>query len=87
MGPDLIVFLYLYVGSFVGGGLVLSNKLQTGARGATAAIGSLPTALLNDDGGPGMPPQLIEKASLTGDRKSTRLNSSHSSVSRMPSSA
>jgi predicted NBD/HSP70 family sugar kinase len=66
LGKRIQNFFYLYVGSFVGGGLVLSNQLQTGARGATAAIGSLPTALLTDDGGPGMPPQLIEKASLTG---------------------
>ena len=66
LGKGIQNFLYLYVGSFVGGGLVLSNQLQTGARGATAAIGSLPTALRTDDGGPGMPPQLIEKASLTG---------------------
>ena len=41
------------------GGLVLSNQLQTGAHGATAAIGSLPTGLGRD----GMPAQLIERAS------------------------
>ena len=61
-GKDIQNFLYLYVGSFVGGGLVLSNQLQTGARGAAAAIGSLPTGL----SGSGVPPQLIERASLTG---------------------
>ncbi|MEL0131816.1 MAG: ROK family transcriptional regulator [Rhodobiaceae bacterium] len=61
-GKEIQNFLYLYVGSFVGGGLVLSNQLQTGARGAAAAIGSLPTGLCTT----GVPPQLIEKASLTG---------------------
>lgn len=61
-GKEIQNFLYLYVGSFVGGGLVLSNQLQTGARGAAAAIGSLPTGLCTA----GAPPQLIEKASLTG---------------------
>ena len=61
-GKEIQNFLYLYVGSFVGGGLVLSNQLQTGAHGATAAIGSLPTGLGRD----GMPAQLIERASLTG---------------------
>ncbi|NBR02419.1 MAG: ROK family transcriptional regulator [Alphaproteobacteria bacterium] len=61
-GKEIQNFLYLYVGSFVGGGLVLSNQLQTGARGAAAAIGSLPTGLCSA----GIPPQLIEKASLTG---------------------
>ena len=60
-GKEIQNFLYLYVGSFVGGGLVLSNQLQTGAHGATAAIGSLPTGLGRD----GMPAQLIERASLT----------------------
>jgi len=59
-------FLYLYVGSFVGGGLVLSNQLQTGARGAAAAIGALPTGLPTGHGDDGAPPQLIERASLTG---------------------
>lgn len=61
-GKDIQNFLYLYVGSFVGGGLVLSNQLQTGAHGAAAAIGSLPTGLGRD----GMPAQLIDCASLTG---------------------
>ena len=69
-GKEIQNFLYLYVGSFVGGGLVLSNQLQTGARGAAAAIGSLPTGLAGGlTGGltgTGLPPQLIEKASLTG---------------------
>ena len=62
VGRGIQNFLYLYVGSFVGGGLVLSNQLQTGARGAAAAIGSLPTGIA----GASMPAQLIEKASLTG---------------------
>jgi predicted NBD/HSP70 family sugar kinase len=74
LGKGIQNFLYLYVGSFVGGGLVLSNQLQTGARGAAAAIGSLPTGLVGvhsggvsrNIAGMAMPPQLIEKASLTG---------------------
>ena len=69
-GKEIQNFLYLYVGSFVGGGLVLSNQLQTGARGAAAAIGSLPTGLAGEISGglsgAGVPPQLIERASLTG---------------------
>ena len=62
LGRDVRNFLYLYVGSFVGGGLVLSNQLHTGANGAAAAIGALPTGIAVD----GKPAQLIEKASLTG---------------------
>lgn len=68
LGRKIQNFLYLYVGSFVGGGLVLSNQLQTGARGSMAAIGSLPTGLAHDRSGGDetMPAQLIERASLTG---------------------
>ena len=68
LGRSIQNFLYLYVGSFVGGGLVLSNQLQTGARGSMAAIGSLPTSLADRDvaSSGNMPAQLIERASLTG---------------------
>ena len=37
--------------------------------------------------GPRLAYQIFPVSALMGDRKSTRLNSSHSSVSRMPSSA
>ena len=68
LGRSIQNFLYLYVGSFVGGGLVLSNQLQTGARGSMAAIGSLPTSLADRSpaSSGAMPAQLIERASLTG---------------------
>ena len=36
---------------------------------------------------PGMRDQVVKAIKKTGDRKSTRLNSSHSQQSRMPSSA
>ena len=35
-------FLYVYVGYFVGGGLVLDNKLQLGRSGNAAALASMP---------------------------------------------
>lgn len=35
-------FLYVFVGTFVGGGLVLDGQLVSGARGNAGAIGSLP---------------------------------------------
>jgi predicted NBD/HSP70 family sugar kinase len=67
VGKDIQNFFYIYVGSFVGGGLVLSNKLQTGAHGSAASIGSLPTGLSMDSGATGdKAAQLIERASLTG---------------------
>ena len=67
IGKDIQNFFYIYVGSFVGGGLVLSNQLQTGAHGSAASIGSLPTGLSMDGGATGeKAAQLIERASLTG---------------------
>lgn len=52
-------FLYVYVGSYVGGGLVLDNRLYTGPSGNAAALGSLRVA--NDTGDIC---QLVEVASL-----------------------
>jgi predicted NBD/HSP70 family sugar kinase len=52
-------FLYVFVGTFVGGGLVLSGHLMTGKRGNAGAIGSMPMCLA---GGAG-PGQLLEVAS------------------------
>ena len=52
-------FLYVFVGHFIGGGLVLDGCLQTGRRGNAAALGSMPV------GSPGGPfTQLIDVASL-----------------------
>ena len=62
VGKNIQNFFYIYVGSFVGGGLVLSNQLQTGAHGSAASIGSLPTGLYMES----KAAPLIEKASLTG---------------------
>ena len=47
---------------FCWGGLVLSNQLQTGARGSMAAIGSLPTSLADRSpaSSGAMPAQLID---------------------------
>jgi predicted NBD/HSP70 family sugar kinase len=58
-GQQLQDFLYIFVGTFVGGGLVLSGHLLPGARGNAGAIGSLPL------GTPvvGQPRQLLEVAS------------------------
>ena len=58
--PDLPAdFLYVFIGHFIGGGLVLDGCLQTGRRGNAAALGSMPV------GSPGGPfTQLIDMASL-----------------------
>lgn len=52
-------FLYFFVGSFIGGGLVLDNALYTGQSGNAAALGSLPIAAAD-----GKTRQLVEVASL-----------------------
>ena len=62
------------------------NKLATVQLEAESLL--VPPAPPTGDGGEGgAPEQAVEGAAPAPDRKSTRLNSSHSSVSRMPSSA
>lgn len=52
-------FAYFYIGSFIGGGVVLNNRLYLGESGNAAAFGSFP--IRDSDGNWG---QLIGKASL-----------------------
>jgi predicted NBD/HSP70 family sugar kinase len=52
--------LYLYLGSFIGGGLVLDGRLHRGAQGNAAALGSMPMAAADARG---RPRQLIHDAS------------------------
>jgi len=59
MGRELRNFLYLFIGTFIGGGLVLDGRLHLGPRGNAGAVGSLPIPPLGD----GRPPQLIHRAS------------------------
>jgi predicted NBD/HSP70 family sugar kinase len=77
-GRDLRSFLYLFIGTFIGGGLVLDGRLHTGPRGNAAAVGSLPLApplpALRQAQGEGSPPasgdsgreQLLHRASGLG---------------------
>jgi predicted NBD/HSP70 family sugar kinase len=60
-GRDLKSFLYLFVDTFVGGGLVLNSHLHGGARGNAGAVASLPLSLTT---GSVAPEQLIGAASL-----------------------
>lgn len=54
--PD---FLHFFIGYFIGGGLVLDNRLYTGRTGNAAAIGSMPIRKRSGEIG-----QLIDVASL-----------------------
>jgi predicted NBD/HSP70 family sugar kinase len=59
-GRHVNSFLYIFVGTFVGGGLVLGGHILAGARGNAGAIGSMPTGLATH----GTPaPQLLQLAS------------------------
>lgn len=55
--------LYFYVGTFVGGGLVLDGRLIEGRTGNAAAVGSVPLCVRNGNSD-ASPLQLIEAASL-----------------------
>ncbi len=44
-GQRIASYLYVFVGTFVGGGLVLNGHIMTGRHGNAGAIGSMPTAL------------------------------------------
>jgi predicted NBD/HSP70 family sugar kinase len=58
-GQQLRDFAYVYVGYFIGGGLVINGQLYQGPTGNAGAIGSLPVA-----GHGGQGEQLIRQASL-----------------------
>ncbi|MEY3886297.1 MAG: putative fructokinase [Pseudomonadota bacterium] len=59
-GRSIRSFLYVFVGTFIGGGLVMSGHIINGDRGNAGAIGSLPTGLSEKSR---MPPQLLQMAS------------------------
>jgi predicted NBD/HSP70 family sugar kinase len=58
-GRSLRNYLYLFVGTFIGGGLVLDGRLHLGPRGNAGAVGSLPWQAAPD----GAPRQLLHRAS------------------------
>jgi predicted NBD/HSP70 family sugar kinase len=60
-GRDLKSFLYLFVDTFVGGGLVINSHLHNGVHGNAGAVASLP---LQVSCGKGLPEQLLAHASL-----------------------
>jgi predicted NBD/HSP70 family sugar kinase len=58
-GPQFADFAYFFIGSFVGGGVVLNHALYSGRTGNAGAFGSMPFP----DGGD-KPSQLIDRASV-----------------------
>lgn len=66
-GRDLKSFLYLFVDTFVGGGVVINSHLHAGVHGNAGAVASLPLQVASrsaGDSAASMPAQLIGHASL-----------------------
>ncbi len=61
-GRSIRSFLYLFVDTFIGGGLVLDSHLRGGLHGNAGAVGSLPLGLAR--GSASAPDQLLSVASL-----------------------
>jgi predicted NBD/HSP70 family sugar kinase len=62
-GRSVQSFLYVFVDTFIGGGLVIDSHLRAGLHGNAGAIGSMPLGLAS--GGATQPPaQLLSVASL-----------------------
>ena len=62
-GRSVKSFLYVFVDTFIGGGLVIDSHLRAGLHGNAGAIGSLPLGLATA-GAEAPPPQLLSVASL-----------------------
>lgn len=58
-GPHYPDFIYFFIGSFIGGGVVLNSSLYSGRTGTAGAIGPMPVSDKN-----GKQCQLIEAASI-----------------------
>lgn len=63
-GRSIRSFLYMFVDTFIGGGLVLDSHLRAGVHGNAGAVASLPLSAARRGGGP--PEQLLSAASLWG---------------------
>lgn len=59
-GRSIRSYLYIYIATFIGGGLVIDSHLHTGMRGNAGAVASVPLGLGNGE----PPKQLLDMASL-----------------------
>lgn len=62
-GRSIKSFLYVFVDTFIGGGLVIDSHLRGGLHGNAGAVGSMPLGLAKSEGG-AAPEQLLSDASL-----------------------
>jgi predicted NBD/HSP70 family sugar kinase len=63
VGRTVRNYLYIFVDTFIGGGLVLDSRLHAGRHGNGGAVGSLPLSL-SQAGDSALPAQLLSLASL-----------------------
>lgn len=64
-GRDIKSYLYLFLDTFIGGGLVINSHLHRGVHGNAGAVASLPLSVAEaGTDGAGRPAQLISQASL-----------------------
>ena len=63
-GRSVKSFLYIFVDTFIGGGLVMDSHLRSGLHGNAGAIGSLPLGLAPTSQRASTPAQLLSVASL-----------------------
>ena len=62
-GRGMRSFLYIFVDTFIGGGLVIDSHLRAGLGGNAGAVGSMPLGVASD-ADPDVVPQLLSVASL-----------------------
>lgn len=62
-GRSIKSFLYMFVDTFIGGGLVIDSHLHPGLHGNAGAVGSMPMGM-NSPGQSAPPAQLLSAASL-----------------------
>jgi predicted NBD/HSP70 family sugar kinase len=63
-GRSIRSFLYIFVDTFIGGGLVIDSHLRGGLNGNAGAVGSVPLGLGRAAKGAALPAQLLSVASL-----------------------
>lgn len=64
-GRSIQSFIYIFVGTFVGGGLVLGSSVHSGLNGNAGALGSAPLRVADGKAArPATPDQLLNAASL-----------------------
>jgi predicted NBD/HSP70 family sugar kinase len=63
-GRSIKSFLYMFIDTFIGGGLVIDSHLHAGLHGNAGAIGSMPMGLARHGPGSTAPDQMLGTASL-----------------------